>query len=66
MNEVQLVITMEMETRRVQVAGPVHDKMLCYGLLELARDAIKDHGDKKVGSGLLIAQVAVLNGFPGR
>ena len=44
----------------------MHDKMLCYGLLELARDAIKDHGDKKVGSGLLIAQVAVLNGFPGR
>jgi hypothetical protein len=27
----------------VQVNGPLQDKMICYALLEMARDAIKDY-----------------------
>ena len=25
----------------VRITGPIHEKMLCYGLLELARDVVK-------------------------
>jgi hypothetical protein len=27
----------------VEALGPLGDKMLCYALLEMARDAIRDH-----------------------
>jgi hypothetical protein len=30
------------ENGSVSVNGPIDDKMLCYALLELARDAVKD------------------------
>ncbi len=26
-----------------QVSGPLYDKMLCYAMLEIARDAVKDY-----------------------
>ena len=40
MNEVQLVITLK--PTGVEVSGPIGDKVLCYGLLESAKDAIRD------------------------
>lgn len=30
----------------VQVQGPIQNRMLCYGLLEAAKDAIRRHGDQ--------------------
>ena len=27
----------------VKVSGPINEKMMCYGMLEMARDAIKDY-----------------------
>jgi hypothetical protein len=30
-----------------QVTGPIDNKLLCYGLLECARDAIKDFNDQR-------------------
>jgi hypothetical protein len=41
----ELVIRLT-QNGQVQVSGPVHDKFLCYALLENARDTIKDHVDK--------------------
>lgn len=38
----QLVITWNGPPAGVQVTGPIQDKMLCYALLELAKDAIRD------------------------
>ena len=38
----QLVIVLE-PGGRVTVAGPIHDRALCYAMLELARDAIRDY-----------------------
>jgi hypothetical protein len=32
-----------MTSGEVFVHGPIDDKMLCYALLEMARDAVKDH-----------------------
>lgn len=39
---IQLVITLTPEGQ-VQVAGPLNDRVLCYGLLESARDAIREY-----------------------
>lgn len=41
MPPVQLVITMTPDGQ-VQVSGPLQNKVLCYGMLESARDAIRD------------------------
>lgn len=27
---------------KINVIGPLHDKVLCYGLLEAARDVVRD------------------------
>jgi hypothetical protein len=42
---IELRITWDEETGNVNVNGPVHNKGLCYLMLECARDAIKDHID---------------------
>ena len=41
MNKVTLTITFE--NGAVNVAGPITDKMFCYGLLEMAKQAIADY-----------------------
>ena len=39
---IQLIITMDEENKgMVNVSGPIHDKILCYGLLEVAKDAVR-------------------------
>ena len=32
---------------QVAVSGPIENPVLCYGMLERARDAIKDFNDRK-------------------
>lgn len=41
----QLVITWE-DNGNINVQGPIENKLITYGLLEAARDAIKDFNDK--------------------
>lgn len=41
----QLVITIE-DNDQTNVSGPINDKLLCYGMLEVARDAIQSHHAK--------------------
>ena len=59
---IQLLVVFDPSTRAVQVSGPIHDKALCYGMLECAKDAIRDHvadlteGQRPPSSGLVIAQ----------
>lgn len=40
-----LTITVTPEGR-MSVTGPIDNKILAYGLLDAARDVIKDHNDK--------------------
>ena len=40
MSKVTLSVSMA-DTGQVSVAGPLHDKLLCYGLLEQAKDAVR-------------------------
>lgn len=42
----QLIITLE-QTGKISISGPINDKILAYGLLEAARDAIKEFGDQQ-------------------
>jgi hypothetical protein len=37
----QLLITLH-ENGQIQVEGPLENRILCYGLLECARDALRD------------------------
>ena len=58
---VQLVITL-MDNGQLQVTGPIQDRMLCYGMLEVARDVIRDQQPKPGG---LIAVRQPLDGGKG-
>lgn len=40
----QLLITID-EAGQINVTGPINDPVLAYGMLECARDAIKDFND---------------------
>jgi hypothetical protein len=52
---IELRISQVMGSNTVNVTGPVDNKMLCYSLLEMARDAIKDHADRKLAEAELNA-----------
>lgn len=39
----------------VSVAGPLHDLGICYMLLELGRDAVREHHDKASASPIIAA-----------
>ena len=41
-----LVITLNLETNNISIQGPINDKVLAYGMLEFARDAIFEHHKK--------------------
>lgn len=43
--KMQLVITVN-PNGSISVSGPINDKVLCYGLLESAKDAVKQHVDQ--------------------
>jgi hypothetical protein len=53
--ELRIFVT---ENGQVSVSGPIHDKGTCYALLELARDAIKEHVDKMNRSAIVPVQSA--------
>lgn len=44
MPRAQLTITIN-DDGTVSITGPIHDKMVCYALLEVGRDTIKEHAD---------------------
>jgi hypothetical protein len=54
--KVQLLIEMN-EQNQITVNGPINNKMLCYGMLDCARDAIKDFADNAAkGPHIALAQ----------
>lgn len=46
--EFQLTIKYNAMTGRVLVDGPIHNQMLCYGMIEMARNAVNDYSKNKV------------------
>lgn len=39
---IQLIITLDQATGQIQVQGPIENAMLVYGMLEAAKDAIRE------------------------
>jgi hypothetical protein len=46
---VQIVISLDQVTNKISVNGPIQNKILCYGLLEAAKDAVRDYIQKNTG-----------------
>ncbi len=42
---VQLVVTMD-DAGAVQVSGPIDNLILCFGLLEVAKDVLRKHAER--------------------
>lgn len=63
----KLTLVIEMEsTGETRVTGPINNKGLCYSMLELARDVIRDHVEKQAKtSGLVTAQPGDLANLKG-
>lgn len=40
---VRLTIELDTSTGMLHVDGPIDNQMLCYGLLEMAKDAVRNH-----------------------
>lgn len=41
--QIQMVITLDQVTGQVNVQGPVNNLILCYGLLEAAKDSCREY-----------------------
>ena len=44
--ELTLTITLNLETNTISILGPINDKVVAYGMIEFARDAIFEHHRK--------------------
>lgn len=54
MAEVIMSITINvMDDGKVGMVGPLHDKVMCYGMLEVARDIVHDHKAERP-SGIMV------------
>ena len=54
----QLIISLH-SNGSITVSGPIENKILCYGLLEVAKDVIRDHVPAAAG-GLITATAGEL------
>lgn len=44
----EVILTITMTPQGIQVGGPIHDKVLCMGLLELAKPAILNYNPNAI------------------
>ena len=51
-----IILTITLTPQGVQVGGPINDKVLCLGLLELAKPAILNYDPSKI----VVAQPGVM------
>jgi hypothetical protein len=51
---IELKIVLD-DTGHASVSGPIDNTLLSYGLLEIARDAIKAHAEQKKASAIIPA-----------
>ena len=57
-NTTKLTITLS-PNGQVSVTGPIDNAMLCYGLLEVAKDVVRMHVQKKAESGIVIPRIVM-------
>ena len=61
---IELHITFDQQTGNVQVTGPLPNKILCYGMLDMAKDVIREFKGQAAPE-LTIARMIPPNGQPG-
>ena len=61
--KIQLIITVT-PGQPVQVTGPLPDKMLCYGMLEMARDVIQSYDPNAQQRLITVPRMKFGNGAP--
>jgi hypothetical protein len=65
MATVQMLITFDTETKQVAVDGPTHELILCYGMLERAKDALRNLANKKTEEPkIVVASDGALKSLP--
>lgn len=52
-DKIRMVLEFDIPTKSIQVNGPIHDQMLCYGLLKLAEKAIDNFVAESKKRGIL-------------
>lgn len=58
--KIQFVITYDQSTGQVQIQGPVENKVLVYGLMELVKDAVRQASEAaQKNGGLVVARQAL-------
>lgn len=58
--QAELIIRLTIEGK-IEVSGPIENKLICYGLLEAGRDAIKEFHDAKARSPIIPVNGAIPN-----
>lgn len=61
---IQLTITLDPQTNQINVAGPIDQKTLCYGMLESAKDAIRDYCAKPASGIVTVAEIPSIPSVP--
>jgi ArsR family metal-binding transcriptional regulator len=56
--KIEIIITITPDGS-INVTGPIHDKTLCYGLLEAAKDAIREHHVRLTAAHRIIPAVQI-------
>jgi hypothetical protein len=46
---ITLVLTLDPMSGQVHLSGPLQNRMLCYGMMELAKDALRTLAERGVG-----------------
>ena len=60
MPRIVLTITLDTDANQTQVAGPIENKMLVYGMLAEAQDAVRDFHRQKSEQRVQIPQAGLL------
>lgn len=56
---IRLVITVD-DSGQMRLDGPIHDKLICYGVLEAAKMAIREFQQPRVAPASVIPDLAVV------
>ena len=56
-----VTIKIMLSNGQIKVEGPIHDKVLCYGLLELAKESIQDWNKQQKLTNIVIPSINIVS-----
>ena len=66
MNTVVLTITLDQATGNVNVTGPIDNKFVAFGMIEMAKEAISEWHRQNAGGGKIVPVHGRINGNGGQ